>query len=114
MIEVIKFFVGLDVHQDKIAVAVAEAGSASARYVGNIGHDMKALLKVLAEYGTPEQVRVVYEAGPTGFGLYRRLCEAGYDAQVIAPSLIPRRAADRIKNDRRDCLRWRSLRGLGN
>ena len=113
MNEVIKFFVGLDVHQDKIAVAVAEAGSASARYVGNIGHDMKALLKVLAKYGTPEQVRVVYEAGPTGFGLYRRLCEAGYDAQVIAPSLIPRRAADRIKNDRRDCLRLAELSRAG-
>ena len=58
-------------------------------------------------------VRVVYEAGPTGFGLYRALGERGYDAQVIAPSLIPRRAGDRIKNDRRDCLRLAQLARAG-
>lgn len=111
MDEGIKFFVGLDVHKDTIAVA--EAGVASARYVGSIGHDMNALLKVLAKYGAAGQVRVVYEAGPTGFGLYRQLRERGYLAQVIAPSLIARRAADRIKNDRRDCLRLAELARAG-
>jgi transposase len=69
--------------------------------------------KVLAKYGLPAPVQVVYEAGPTGFGLYRALREGGYDAQVIAPSLIPRRAADRIKNDRRDCLRLAELARAG-
>lgn len=111
--EGIKFYVGLDVHKEKIAVAVAEPGSAGARYVGNIGHDFNTLMKVLAKYGAPAQVRLVYEAGPTGFGLYRALRERAYDAQVIAPSLIPRRAADRIKNDRRDCLRLAELSRAG-
>ena len=113
MSEHIKYFVGLDVHKDKIAVAVAEAEGAPARYVGNLGHDLKAVLKVLAKYGAPAQVQVVYEAGPTGFGLYRSLCECGYPAQVIAPSLIPRRAGERIKNDRRDCLRLAELARAG-
>jgi transposase len=113
MNEVIKFFVGLDVHKDKIAIAIAELGSSSARHLGCIAHDLNALLKVLAKYGDPAQVRVVYEAGPTGFGLYRALRERGYSAQVIAPSLIPRRAADRIKNDRRDSLRLAELARAG-
>ena len=113
MEEGIKFFVGLDVHLDKIAVAIAEPGSAAARHVGNIRHDLNALLKVLGKYTVPAQVRVVYEAGPTGFGLYRALRERGYPAQVIAPSLIPRRPADRIKNDRRDCLRLAELARAG-
>ena len=43
-----------------------------------------------------------YESGPTGFELHRRLIEAGYDNQVVAPSLIPRKPGERIKTDRRD------------
>ena len=48
---------------------------------------------------------MVYEAGPTGYGLQRALSAKGYVCEVIAPSQIPRRAGDRIKTDRRDCLR---------
>lgn len=73
MEEGIKFFVGVDVHKDTIAIAVAEAGRAAARLVGTIAHDVGGLLKVLARYGEPAQVQVVYEAGPTGYGLQRAL-----------------------------------------
>jgi transposase len=113
MEEGIKFFVGLDVHKDTIAVAVAEAGRTPARLVGTIAHDIAKLVKVLARYGEPRQVHVVYEAGPTGYGLQRTLAQRGYLCQVIAPSLIPKRAGDRIKTDRRDCLRLAELARAG-
>ena len=113
MDENIKFFVGLDVHKDSIAVAVAEAGRAPARLIGSIAHDVGKLRKLLARYGEPAQVQVVYEAGPTGYGLQRELARRGYQSQVIAPSLIPKRAGDRIKTDGRDGLRLAELARAG-
>jgi len=109
----IKFFVGLDVHKDSIAMAVAEAGRAPARLVGSIAHDVGKLRKLLGCYGEPGQVQVVYEAGPTGYGLQRELARRGYQCQVIAPSLIPKRAGDRIKTDHRDGLRLAELARAG-
>lgn len=105
MEEDIKVYVGLDVHKDTIAVAVAEAGRQPGRVIGTVAHDLKRLLKSLGHFGAPAQVHVVYEAGPTGYGLQRALSAKGYLCEVIAPSQIPRRAGDRIKTDRRDCLR---------
>jgi len=113
MEEGIKFFVGLDVHKDTIAVAVAEADRTPARLVGNLAHDVGKLRKLLARYGDPGQVHVVYEAGPTGYGLQRELSRRGYHCEVIAPSLIPKRAGDRVKTDRRDCLRLAELARAG-
>jgi transposase len=113
MQEGIKFFVGLDVHKDTIAVAVAEADRARARVLGSVAHDVPKLLKLLTRYGEASRVQVVYEAGPTGYGLQRALARRGYQAQVIAPSLIPRRAGDRIKTDRRDSLRLAELARAG-
>jgi transposase len=111
----IKFFVGLDVHKDTIAVAVAvaEVGRAPARLVANTAHDVGKLIKLLKRYGDPGEVHMVYEAGPTGYGLQRELSRRGYQCQVIAPSLIPKRAGDRVKTDRRDCLRLAELSRAG-
>ena len=113
MEERIKFFVGLDVHADSIEVAVAEAGRQPARCVGRIAHDVAKLLKLLKPYGDSQQVHVVYEAGPTGYGLQRALAKGGYRCQVIAPSLVPKRAGDRVKTDRRDGLRLAELSRAG-
>lgn len=113
MDECIKFFVGLDVHKDTIAVAVAETGRAPARLVGSIGHDVGKLRKLLARYGEAGHVQVVYEAGPTGYGLQRALVQGGYQCQVIAPSLVPKRPGDRIKTDGRDSLRLAELARAG-
>ena len=56
---------------------------------------------------------MVYEAGPTGYGLYSELCRRGYRCEIVAPSLIPRRPSDRVKNDRRDCTRLAELSRAG-
>lgn len=108
-----EFFVGLDVHKDSISVAVCEEGRIPARFVGVIGPDVRQLAKLLAKAGDPSHVSVVYEAGPTGFGLYRELRRRGYRCEIVAPSLIPQRAGDRIKNDRRDCCRLAELSRAG-
>ena len=96
-------FVGLDVHKDSTAVAVAEPG-AKARFVGTIGSQLGELLKVLGKLGDAQRMEVVYEAGPCGYDLVRRLRADGYACEVIAPAKVARRAGDRVKTDRRDAL----------
>ncbi len=104
MDEISKTHVGLDVHKDTIAVGVAEVGRAPGRVVGQLAHDAAKLLKLLAKLGGCERLHVVYEAGPTGWGLQRTLAAKGYVCEVIAPSQMPRRAGTRIKTDQRDCV----------
>lgn len=94
-------YIGLDVHADTIVIAVAEEGRSAARDVGTIANDWRKLharLKTLAKQG---KLLICYEAGPTGYGLYRRLRSAGFEAQVIAPSLTPKKNGA-VKTDRRD------------
>ncbi len=95
-------YVGLDVHKATVSAAVADAEGGEVRDVGTISHDLRAIGSTLQKFGPPAQIQVVYEAGPTGYGLCRWLTEQGYQAGVIAPSLIPRKAGDRVKTDRRD------------
>lgn len=95
-------YVGMDVHKATVSVAVADAGGGDVRDVGTVAHDLRAIEKVLQKLGPATQTHVVYEAGPTGYGLHRWLIEQGYQAHVIAPSLIPRKVGDRVKTDRRD------------
>jgi transposase len=106
MEERIKFHVGLDVHKDGISVAVAEPGRTPGRLIGKVLHDVNKLLKVLARVGSAEQLHIVYEAGPTGFGLQRALKARGYGCEIIAPSQIPRRPGDRVKTDGRDSVQF--------
>lgn len=113
MDERINFFVGLDAHKESISIAACEAGREPARFVGTIGPNVQGLFKLLAKAGDPKRVSVVYEAGPTGFGLHRELCRRGFRSEIIAPSMIPKRAGNRVKNDRRDCLRLAELSRAG-
>lgn len=94
-------FVGLDVHAQSIAVAVAEPGG-EVRSVGVIPNDAQALQRVLKKLGKPEQLRVCYEAGPTGYALYWQLTRWGVACEVVAPTLVPVKVGDRVKTDRRD------------
>ncbi len=96
-------YVGLDVHKDSITIAVAREGRGGAEHWKTIPYDgvrlRKALQLLVKEVGV---LRVCYEAGPTGFGLCRRLRKAGMDCIVVAPSLVPGKPGERIKTDRRD------------
>jgi len=96
-------YIGLDVHKDSISIATADEGRAAAQGYGAIVNDTAILMKTL-EILTPEDGRLVvcYEAGPTGYGLHRRLTEAGIECLVVAPSLVPTKAGVHIKTDRRD------------
>lgn len=95
-------FVGLDVHVDSIAIAVAEPGRGEPEILATIPNDTRRLLKRLRALGN---VKCCYEAGPTGYGLYRDLTAAGIDCIVVAPSLVPRKGGERVKTDRRDAAR---------
>jgi transposase len=105
------YHVGLDVHARNITVAVAEERQVQS--LGTIPHDLVKLKKLLAKFGQPGGIKVVYEAGPTGYGLCRSLREAGYECEVIAPSLIPSMPGDRVKTDRRDAEKLARLSCAG-
>lgn len=94
-------FVGLDVHADTIAVAVAEAGG-EVRSFGIIPNRLESIRKLIGKLGPVKSLKCGYEAGPTGYVLYWQLTQLGVACEVIAPSLIPTKAGDRVKTDRRD------------
>lgn len=94
-------FVGLDVHAQTIAVAVAEAGG-EVRSLGVVPNNPESVSKLFRKLGKPEQLRVCYEAGPTGYVLYWQLTKLGVRCEVVAPTLIPVKPGDRVKTDRRD------------
>lgn len=107
-------YVGLDVHKATIAVAVARSGRSDPEYHGNIMNSPAAvqkLLKQLSAHG--EALSFCYEAGPCGYGLYRDLTAVGHNCSVVAPSLIPRKADERMKTDRRDALMLARLHRSG-
>jgi transposase len=98
-------FVGLDVHKESIVIAVADSGRGEPADLATIPNDTAVLLKRLKRLGQFEMLRCCYEAGPTGYGLYRDLNAAGVHCVVIAPSLVPTRSGDRVKTDRRDAVK---------
>ena len=103
-------YVGLDVHKETIAVAIARPGREEPEYRGEIAHTRKAVEKLVErlskEFGAALML-FCYEAGPCGYGLHRQILGLGHDCEVVAPSLIPKKAGERIKTDRRDALKFR-------
>jgi transposase len=94
-------FLGLDVHAATTAVAVAEPDG-SVRSLGTIANRAESIRTLVKKLGPVEQLRACYEAGPTGYVLYWQLAELGVACEVIAPTLVPTKAGDRVKTDRRD------------
>ena len=97
-------FVGMDVHKNSIEIAIAERGrNGEIRRYGKIDGTLNALDKVVRKLVSKGgRLHFVYEAGPCGYGIYRHLTTKGYDCSVVAPSKVPKKSGDRIKNDRRD------------
>ena len=94
-------FLGLDVHAETIAVAVAEPDG-EVRSLGTIPNRAESIRKMIKKLGRAEQLRACYEAGPTGYVVYWQLAELGVQCEVVAPTLVPIKAGDRVKTDRRD------------
>jgi transposase len=100
-----KVFVGMDVHKDSIEVTLAEEGG-EVRRLGQIGGDRGSLLKMARRLQSKGGERVfVYEAGPCGFWIHRELAALGERCMVVSPALVPKRAGDHVKTDRRDSER---------
>ena len=107
-------YVGLDFHKESIVVATAPQGDTAVEIYGQIGGTLDALDKLIKKLEKPDvQLRFVYEAGPCGYVIYRHLQKRDYHCQVIAPSLTPTKASDRVKTDRRDARQIARLARAG-
>src|SRR5262245_39748525 len=99
-------FVGIDTSKLRNAIAVAEDGrGGDLRFLGEIDTTEAATRKLVTKLATKyRQLTFCYEAGPTGYGLYRLIRKLGHDCIVVAPSLIPKKPGDRVKTNRRDAV----------
>lgn len=98
-------YVGLDVHKATIAVSIADSAGGEPRFFGEIANTPIAIAKLMTQLAKGgAKLSVCYEAGCCGYVIYRQLTKLGHFCQVVAPSLIPKKAGDRVKTDRRDSL----------
>jgi transposase len=113
-----KLYIGLDVHKNSIVVAVAKADGSEPRAYGKWGGSNlsveRGLLKIRKKFGVDKsEISVVYEAGPSGFVLARRLHQIGYHCIIVGPSEVPGKAGDRVKTDKRDARKLARLHRAG-
>jgi transposase len=108
-------FVGLDVAKTRHAVALAEDGrQGEVRFLGEIDADPASVRRLVSRLQKRHaRLHFCYEAGPTGYGLFRQLTEMGHRCTVVAPSMIPRKPGDRVKTNRRDAMQLARLLRAG-
>ena len=108
-------FIGMDVHKKTITIAIIDQGrKKQPRIYGSIANQPDALDKFCRKMvSTAARLHFVYEAGPCGYGIYRHLTQKGFDCMVAAPSMIPKKSGNRIKNDRRDAAMLARLHRAG-
>lgn len=108
-------FVAFDVAKKKHAVAIAEGGrDGEVRFLGDVENSVLPIERTIQRLaGRYERLHVCFEAGPTGYGLYRQIEALGHECLVVAPSLIPRRSGERIKTNRRDAVTLARLHRAG-
>src|SRR5216110_1803192 len=104
MVESTRVTVGLDVHARSIRLAAVRADELLEERT--LAYDEQAVERLLRRW---PGVRCCYEAGPTGFGLYRRLVEGGIECAVVAPGLVPQRPGERVKTDPSDARKLARL-----
>jgi len=103
---------GMDVSKDSISVAVLEP-ERDVAVVDKIFHDAESVRRLVGRMGDPAKLWACYEAGPTGYDLYRLLVSLGVRCDVVAPSLVPKGRGDRVKTDKRDARRLAGLHRAG-
>jgi transposase len=106
-------FVGLDVHKDTIAVAVADGAGGEARGHGVIPNTAAAVARLVKRLGPAGRLRACYEAGPGGYALHRQLTGLGVACAVVAPALVPSKPGERVKTDRKDAAKLARLHRAG-
>jgi transposase len=104
MSDLIETFVAFDTSKLRNAVAIAEGDrKGEVRFLGEIENSAEATAKLVRKLaGKHRRLTFCYEAGPTGYGLYRQIKSLGFECVVVAPSLIPKKSGDRVKTNRRD------------
>jgi transposase len=105
-------FVGIDTAKKKHALAIADPGrDGETRYLGEIDSTPAVVQRMIRKLARRyEKLYFCYEAGPTGYGLYRQVRALGHDCIVVAPSLVPKRPGERVKTNRRAVTLARLLR----
>src|ERR1700722_15540409 len=102
----IEVFVAFDVAKKKHAVAIAEGGrTGGVRFLGDVENSPLPIERTIKRWaGRYDRLHICFEAGPTGYGLYRQIQALGHECMVVAPALIPKRSGERIKTNRRDAV----------
>jgi transposase len=110
-----EIFGGIDVAKRKYAIAIADGGrNGEVRFLGEIDSSPSAVEKLLRKLAVRyKKLQICYEAGPTGYGLYRQAQALGHECLVAAPSLIPRKTGEQIKTNRRDAVSLARLHRAG-
>lgn len=109
-------FIGMDVHNDSIAISIAAGDSTEVRRYGIIGgthDDVLRFVKKLKSAHPHATLKFCYEAGPRGYPLCRFIRALGHECIIVCPSRVPRRPGDRVKTDRRDADQLARLHRAG-